>query len=188
MVNVTSLQLLSSLFEKQSCWRIDPLAAEMEYSVPSVRRFLARDGLWFFSDIGFSRAGSLTKTIVELASKSPKGMTAEELGDKLHCHCHEVLFVLARDGKLKRLKMGRSYIYIAADPNIADIQRKAAASSNVQLPAEIAVLILVEFIKNPGSSFTQLAKAISKSKKVTVSAAQIETLFAQYGLKKTLLT
>ena len=80
MVNVTSLQLLSSLFEKQSCWRIDPLAAEMEYSVPSVRRFLAavgyyssythngmwytlrsiprfdRDGLWFFSDIGFSRA------------------------------------------------------------------------------------------------------------------------------------
>ena len=115
-------------------------------------------------------------------------MTAEELGDKLHCHCHEVLFVLARDGKLKRWKMGRSYIYIAADPNISDIQRKAVALSDLQLPAEIAVLILVEFINNPGSSFTQLAKTISKSKKVTVSAAQIEALFAQYGLKKTLLT
>lgn len=79
--------------------------------------------------------------------------------------------------------MGRSYIYIA---NIAAIQRKAVILSDLQLPAEIVVLILVEFINNPGSNFAQLAKAISRSKKVTVSAVQIEALFAKYGLKKTL--
>ena len=209
MVNISSLPKLSSLFEKQSCWMIEPLAAELEYSVPSVRRFLAkagyyssythngmwytlrtiprfdRDGLWFFSNIGFSRAGSLTKTMVELASKSPKGMTAEELGEKLHCHCHEVLFVLVRDGKLQRWKMERSYIYISVDPNIAAIQRKAATLSDVQLPAEIVILALVEFINNPESSFTHLAKTILRSKKVTVSAVQIETNFARLGVKKT---
>lgn len=209
MVNVTSIHHLSSVFEKQSCWMIEPLAAELEYSVPSIRRFLAevgyhssfthnggwytlrsiprfdRDGLWFYSDIGFSRAGSLTNTLVELTSKSPKGMTAEELGEKLHCRCHSVLVGLFRNGKLQRWKMGRSHIYVAADPNIAAIQRKAVALSDVQLPAEIAVLVLVEFINNPESSFTQLAKTISQSKKVTVSAAHIETLFARLGVKKT---
>lgn len=212
MVNVTSIPNLSSLFQKQSCWMIDPLAAELEYSVRSVQRLLAEvgyhrsfthngkwytlrsiprfdsDGLCFLSDIGFSRVGSLTNSLIELVSKSPKGMTAEQLGEKLHCRCHSVLIGLVRNGKLERWKIERSHIYIATDPNVAAIQRKATALSDVRLPAEIAVLVLVEFIKKPGSSFNQLAKAISQSKKVTVSSAQIETLFAQYGLKKTLLT
>jgi hypothetical protein len=209
MGNVSSIQHLSSLFEKEPCWMIEPLAAELEYSIRSVQRYLAevgyhrsfthnggwytlrsipqfdRDGLWFFSDIGFSRAGSLTNTLVELTSKSPKGMTAEELGERLHCRCHSMLVGLIRDGKLQRWKMGRSHIYIAVDADISAIQKKAAASSDVQLPAEIAVMVLVDFINNPGSSFTQLAKAISTSKKVTVSEAQIASLFARLGVKKT---
>ena len=212
MVNVTPIPKLSSLFEKQLCWMIKPLATEMEYSVPSVRRFLAeagyyssythngmwytlhsiprfdRDGLWFYSNIGFSRAGTMMNTLIELVSKSPKGMTAKELGEKLHCHCHDMLFDLVQNGRLQRWKMERSHIYIAVDTNLAAMQQKAAALSDVQLPAEIALLILVEFIKNPESGFSQLAKIISRTKKVSVSAAQIETLFAQYGLKKTLLT
>ena len=209
MVNITSIQKLSSLFEKQTCWMIEPLAAALQYCIRSVYRFLAevgyyrsfthngvwytlrsfpkfdRDGLWFYSDIGFSRAGSMTDTLVELASKSTKGMTAEELGEKLHCRCHSVLVGLVRDGKLQRWKMERSHIYISVDPNIAAIQRKAATLSDVQLPAEIVILALVEFINNPESSFTHLAKTILRSKKVTVSAVQIETNFARLGVKKT---
>ena len=209
MGNVSSIQHLSSLFEKEPCWMIEPLAAELEYSIRSVQRYLAevgyhrsfthnggwytlrsipkfdKDGLWFFSDIGFSRVGSLTNTLVELTSKSPKGMTAEELGERLHCRCHSMLVGLIRDGKLQRCKMGRSHIYIAVDADIAAIQKKAAASSDVQLPAEIAVLVLVEFINNIESSYTQLSKAISKSNKVTVSEAQIASLFARLGVKKT---
>jgi hypothetical protein len=209
MVNFSSIQKLSLAFEKQPCWRIEPLAAELEYSVPSVRRFLStagyyssythngvwytlgsvprfdREGLWFFSDIGFSRVGTMMNTLVALVSKSSKGMTAKELGEKLHCHCHDMLFDLVRNGKLQRCKMGRANIYIANDVDIAAIQRKAATSPDTQLPAEIAVLILVEFINKPGSSFAQLSKAISQSKKVTVSAAQIESLFSRLGVKKT---
>ena len=208
MVNITSIQKLSLAFEKQSCWRIEPLAAELQYSVPSVRRFLStvgyyssythngvwytlgsvprfdKDGLWFFSDIGFSRVGTMMNTLVALVSKSHKGMTAKELGEKLHCHCHDMLFDLVRNGKLQRCKVGRANTYIANDVDIAAIQRKAAIPSDVQLPAEIAVLILVEFINKPGSSFAQLAKAISHSKKVTVSAAQIESIFSRLGVKK----
>jgi hypothetical protein len=208
MVNVE--QHLSSIFEKQSCWMIKPLATKLDYSVRSVQRFLTavgyyrsfthnggwytlrsipkfdRDGLWFYNDIGFSRAGNMTDTLVELTCKSLQGITAEELGEKLHCRCHSVLVRLIRDAKLQRLKRGRSNIYIAKDADITVIQQKATTVPNVKLPAEIAVLVLVQFINDPGLSFVQLAKSISQSSKVAVSAAQIETLFSRLGVKKTL--
>ncbi len=208
MINID--QHLSPIFEKQSCWRIESLAEKLGYSTRSVQRFLSSvgyyrsfthnggwytlrsiplfdgDGLWFYDDIGFSHAGSMTDTLVELACNSSEGITAEELGKKLRCRCHSVLVRLIRDGKLQRCKRGRANIYIAKDADITTIQRKAATVSEVQLPAEIAVLVLVEFINNLGSSFVQLAKVISKSKKVAVSAAQIETLFIRLGVKKTL--
>ncbi len=210
-----SQEHLVSLFTKQPCWMIEPLSVELQYSVPSVRRFLveagyyssfthnggwytlrsiprfSRDGLWFHRDIGFSRAGSLTKTLVDLTTRSPAGMTAEQLGEKLLCRCHSVLVHLCRHGKLQRQKLGRSYVYIAVDPSTAAIQQQAIAVQSLpsaQLPAEIAILVLVEFIRNPESSFKQLARAIAHSKRVTVDVAQIEGLFEQHGLKKTTRT
>ena len=204
---------LSTLFLEQPCWRIEPLAAELRYSIPSVRRFLAEvgyfssfthnggwytlgsiprfghEGLWFYSDIGFSRAGSLTNTLVDLTTRSATGMSAEQLGAKLRCRCHSVLVQLCRQGRLQRHKIGHAHVYLAIDPHIAVVQRQSAESlSAVQLPAEIAVLILVEFIRKPGSSFEQLAKAISRDQGVTVKAAQIERLFDRHGLKKTIQT
>ncbi len=88
---------LATIFTKQPCWMIEPLATELNYSIPSVRRFLAaigyyssfthngrwytlhsvpkfnRDGLWFHHEIGFSRAGSLTKTLISLTANSSAG-------------------------------------------------------------------------------------------------------------------
>lgn len=209
---VKQQQHLISLFTEQPCWMIEPLAIELQYSIPSVRRFLAevgyyssfthnggwytlrsiprfsRDGLWFYQEIGFSRAGSLTNTLVELTTLSPAGMTAEQLGEKLICRCHSVLVQLCRQGRLQRQKLGRSHVYLAADPSTAAIQKQSIAEKNfisTQLPAEIAVLILVEFISNPQSSFEQLARAIAYKRRVTVDVAQIEGLFEQHGLKKT---
>ncbi len=205
-------QRLVSLFAQNPCWMIQPLAAEMHYSIPSVRRFLAevgyyssfthnggwytlqsiprfgRNGLWFYHDIGFSRAGALTKTLIALVTKSPCGMSAEMLGKILRCRCHGVLVNLWRQGKIQRQKMGRCQIYFAADPHKGERQRHALSAQHppkVQFSAEIAVLVLVEFIRNPGSSFEQLAENISWSKNVTVDAKQIEQLFDRHGLKKT---
>ena len=211
----TPSQLIASLFAKHPCWMIKPLAAELQYSIPSVRRFLAevgyyssfthnggwytlhsiprfrRDGLWFYKDIGFSRAGTLTTTLIALIARSPSGMSAEMLGKKLLCRCHAVLVNLWRKGKVQRQKMGRCHIYFAIDPHIAAAQRHALAMQHlpeVQFSAEIAVLVLAEFIRSPSSSFEHVAEKISRSKKVTVNAEQIQTLFDQHGLKKTMLT
>jgi hypothetical protein len=206
---------LISLFARQSCWMIKPLAAAMEYSVPSTRRFLSevgyyssfthngkwytlrttprfdRDGIWFFDVVGFSRAGSLTNTLIKLIIRSQAGMTSEQLGAKLHCRCHSVLVQLYRQGKLQRQKQGRSYIYLAVDSSIQVLQRQALESRNTpktKLPAEIAVLILVEFIRHPDFSIEQLATVITRHHHIIVNAAQIRTLFMLHGLKKTAQT
>jgi hypothetical protein len=205
-------QSIVFLFADHPCWKIQPLAAELRYSIPSVRRFLTeigyyssfthnggwytlrsiprfgRDGLWFYDDIGFSRVGSLTNTLVDLTNRSSGGMTAEQLGDKLHCRCHSILVQLCRKGRLQRQKLTRSYVYIAVDPETAAIQRQALAMQSLpppQLPAEIAVLVLAEYIHNPGCNFQQLAHALAR-RGVTVEVAQIERLFDQHGLKKTM--
>jgi len=215
LVDTQPSQRLVSLFTKQPCWMIEPLAAEMDYSTPSVRRFLSRtgyyssfthngkwytlhsiprfsrDGLWFYRDIGFSRAVSLTNTLIELTSHSPAGMTAEMLGEKLRCRCHTILVQLCRIGKLQREKAGRSNIYLAANPHIAAGQRRAMALKDlppVPLPAEIAVLVLVAFIRNPQASFKQLAKTLSTTQNITVDVVQIERFFDLHGLKKTTYT
>ena len=206
---------LTNLFTKQPCWMIESLASELEYSIPSIRRFLAevgyyssfthngkwytlssipsfnREGLWFHHETGFSRAGSLTKTLIGLTTNSPAGVTAEQLGKKLHCRCHTMLVQLHRRKKLQRQKTGRSFVYLAADPRTAIRQRQTIDAQKTQiqqLPAEIAVLVLVEFIRNPKTDFAQLAKTIKRSRKVTVEVAQIEQIFRYYGLKKTILT
>lgn len=206
---------LTTLFTKQPCWMIEPLASELKYSIVSVRRFLSaigyyssfthngkwytlcsipsfnRDGLWFHHEIGFSRAGSLTKTLITLTAKSPAGVTAEQLGEKLHCRCHTVLVQLHRRKQLQRQKTGRSFTYLATDPRIAARQRQVLSVQSAQieqLPAEIAILVLVEFIHNPKASFTQLSKMIKQSRKVTIEVSQIERLFQQYSIKKTVLT
>ena len=207
-------QSLISLFQEQSCWMIEPLASEMKYSIPSVRRFLAEvgyfssfthngiwytlhsiprfdeDGLWFSGDIGFSRSGSLTSTLIDLAVRSPAGTTAEALGAKLRVRCHSVLVQLFRKGRLQRQKLARSHVYFSVDPAIATVQRRAMAGRNLpdQLPAEIAVLILVEFIQHPDASFEDLKRVISRKSRVAINARQIQWLFDQHGIKKTTQT
>ena len=114
-------------------------------------------------------------------------MTAETLGEKLRVRCHSVLVQLCRNGKIQRQKTGRSHVYFSVDPQVATVQRRAMDLQNlyIQLPAEISVLVLVEFIQNPDSSFEDLAKAIARKTRVAIDAGQIQWLFDQYGLKKT---
>lgn len=206
-------QQLDQLFSKERCWKIKPLAEKMGYSIPSVRRFLSnigyyssfthngkwytlkraarfnRDGLWFYKDIGFSKAGSLTRTIIKLISRSEAGMNADMLGEKLHCRCHTILVQLCRQGKLQREKAGRCFVYLAADPHVAADQRRSMNYKNqptTLFPAEIAVLVLVAFIRNPKAGFKQLARTLSSTHNVTVEASQIQHFFDLHGLKKTM--
>lgn len=202
-------QRLVSAFKQQKCWMITPLAQQINYSIPSVRRFLAKigyyssfthngrwytlasiprfkqDGLWFHQKIGFSREGSLTRTLVRLTEQSPMGLTADQIGKKFQCRCHAVLVKLYRKGRLQRQKKGRSYVYLAADAQTASTQRMALPKAHtVRLPAEMAVLVLAEFIRTPEVENYELAKTISRRTGVLIKSEQVRMLFEQHGLKK----
>ncbi len=206
---MNTTQKLTSAFNRQKCWMITPLAEQINYSIPSVRRFLAKigyyssfthngrwytlasiprfkqDGLWFHQKIGFSREGSLTRTLIRLTEKSPMGLTAEQIGERLQCRCHAVLVKLYREGRLQREKQGRSYIYLAGDEQTASIQRLALPKVHTpQLPAEMAVLVLAEFIRTPEAEVQQLARTISRRTGVLIKHEQVQMLFEQHGLKK----
>jgi len=202
---------LTALFEQQPCWMIDPLSQKIDYSVASTRRFLAqtgyyssfthngrwytlrsiprfsREGLWFYHDIGFSRAGSLTRTLVALIEASRAGMSAEQLGQKLRCRCHSVLVGLYRRGLVQRQRQGRAHIYLAAEAKTAEAQRRVRVPAEVAvLPAEIAVMVLAEFIRKPSAEPAELARRMSAKTGVRIEVDQIRALFAQHGLKKML--
>lgn len=118
-------------------------------------------------------------------------MTAEQLGVKLRCRCHSVLVHLYRQRKIHRQKLGRSYIYLAMDPSTQAIQLQTLEGKNVpkpKLPAEIAVFILVAFIRQPDISFEQLARVIARQRRIKIDPAQIEAFFTLHGLKKTMQT
>jgi hypothetical protein len=201
-------QKLISAFQENKCWMIQPLAERMNYSIPSVRRFLARTdyfssfthngkwytlasiprfsskGLWFYRDIGFSRHGPLTHTLVNLVEKSTSGMTADQLGQLLRCRCHAVLVQLCRKGRLQRQKHGGSYVYLATDPAKADVQEKELQKIDTPLSAELAVQILVAFIQNPGVDLKQLAKSVFQKTGIRINTSQIQMLFDAHGVKK----
>ena len=199
------------LFGARLCWTIAELAEQLRRPAVSVRRLLARvgyyssfthnskwytlqdiprfdrDGLWFYKHIGFSRRGTLARTLVHLASRSPAGMSAEQLGARLHCRCHGVLAVLCRNAELRREKLGRAYIYLAADPALNSAQRQELqrrTSSPAPLAAEAAVLVLAAFIRRPDSSCADLVLEVRTQSSITVSIAQIERLFGEHGVKK----
>jgi len=204
------IRRLADLFQKEPCWMIEELSRQMDYSIPSTRRFLVQtgyyssfthngrwytlasiprfcaDGLWFHRDIGFSRAGSLTRTLVALIDASRAGMSAGQLGQKLRCRCHGVLVDLWRRGLIERQRSARAHVYLSCDAQTADAQRRAMAPSvSTVMPAEIAVLVLAEFIRQPSAEAAELARRVSAKTAVRIGADQIRALFESHGLKKT---
>lgn len=204
----TPNQKLVSAFQENKCWLIQPLAERMNYSIPSVRRFLAQTGyfssfthngkwytlssiprfssrgLWFYKDIGFSKHGTLTHTLVNLVEKSTSGMTADQLGQLLRCRCHAVLVQLYRKGRLQRQKHGGAYLYLSSDPAMADFQEEALQPHHAPLSAELTVQILVAFIQAPEADLKHLAKTVSRRTGTLICAEQVQMLFDAHSLKK----
>jgi len=208
---------LLDLFEHRWCWTLADLAEALGYAMISVRRFLKqvgyfrsyndngkwytlhsvpafnRDGLWHYEGLGFSKRGTLTDTILYLIAKSPGGLLAAELGDKLHHPCDAVLTGLYKSGEIERVRVGRAFQYLSKDRDINQQQRLFLEARRPGKPAtplstQAAVYVLVEFIKQPQLSFEQIAGRLHKHRRLTVSAESIGQLFEKHGLKKTVAT
>ena len=139
---------LVNLFVDRKCWMIAELSEILGYATISVRRFLVevgyftsynhngkwytlssiptfnKKGIWFYDDIGFSKHGNLTRTIVHLLSRSLKGYSHGDLADILGVSCHAVLTHMYKAGKVDRGKFGGEFVYLAVDQKTNRRQRK----------------------------------------------------------------
>ncbi|MCI0539117.1 MAG: hypothetical protein L0Z50_28245 [Verrucomicrobiales bacterium] len=205
---------LEKLFHRRKCWRLDQLAEALGYALISVRRFLKqigyfrsythngkwytlrdspdfnRDGLWHHKRIGFSKRGSLTATIGYLVGHSSAGLSASQLSQKLQHPCHAVLTQLHQAGQLDRLQLAGQFRYLATDPELNRRQREQTTlvqppSPTPSLSTQAAVWVLVEYIKDPGLSFEQIAARLQEQREVALAPETIQRFFQEHDLKKT---
>jgi hypothetical protein len=204
---------IKKLFSQKPVWTLEELAKELSYSEISVRRFLKQTGylrsythngkkytlskipkfnshgIWRCDQTGFSKHGTLVKTIEHLINKSPAGLSASELAEHLHTPCQAVLSSQHKAGKLDRIKPGPQYIYLSTNSRkkqrqIESLQNSFNRENSSELTAQQAVFALVKFIQNPSVSFKTLADYLHTQHKEIVSAQSIEVFFQKHHIKK----
>jgi len=205
--------LLGQLFFDKKCWQIDDLADKLDYAVISVRRLLLQvgyhrsythngrwytlkgipvfnvHGLWQHEGIGFSKRGTLTKTILHIIDSSRSGYPASAICSTLGADCRAVLTQMYQKGRIDRIKLQARFVYLSADKHINHRQRMICTVSADKAPlglisAEAAVRVLVEFINNPSLSSIEISANLKNKINLRVDPEQIKCLFEQHGLKK----
>lgn len=208
-----ALSLLLSRWRRQKVITFSELLAGLNASVRTVRRRLKEwkalasfnhnsryyalpelplfddHGLWFFGDIGFSRHGHLPQTIVALVRQAPAGLSAAELGQRLHMDPRSFLWQFHQHPGIQREKHHGHYVYFAAEPELASRQKASRSAAVVLAPlpsASEAIAILVEAMKHPECQAQQLCDRLLPDHP-RLTAQMILGLFAHHGLtlKKT---
>lgn len=148
--------LLSQMFFDKKCRQIDDLADKLDYAVISVRRLLLQvgyyrsythngrgytlkdipvfnvHGLWQHDGIGFSKRGTLTKTILHIIDSSRSGYPASALCSMLASDCRAVLTQMYQKGRVDRIKLKAQFVYLSADKRINRHQRMICTASSEQ--------------------------------------------------------
>ena len=80
-------------------------------------RFMRFDdqGLWFHRSVGFSRFGTLLRTVEAFVQRGPRGYQAGELDQILRASTKQSLLQLVREGRVVREGSRRKYLYFAVE-------------------------------------------------------------------------
>jgi hypothetical protein len=206
-------ELIGQLFSQQNCWMIEDLSHRIGSAVISIRRYLKqigyfrsyshngkwytlqtipvfnKDGIWLYNDIGFSKHGNLTQTIIHLINQSASGSTAKQLANKLFYPCHSILTNMYKSNLIERIKVSTQFSYLSVDHKIYQRQLKELKIQTDKkqfkpLSSEAAVFVLVEFVKHPQASFQSIAASVKKKNNISVSPEDIDQFFQLQGIKK----
>ena len=152
-------------------------------------------GLWFHGDAGFSCAGTLKATVVELVEGSAAGMTPKDLlallklpvANTLYNTLHE----LRRKARIQRQELGGYHLDVSADRQRANKQLMARRQAMDQEPSapvlvsqETPIAVLVEALQ--GAELLVSASMVASrlaARGVAVTTAQVEQIFTRYGLE-----
>ncbi len=152
-------------------------------------------GLWFYQDVGFSSAGTLKSTVVDIVHSSEAGMTPTEILNLLRLRVpnslHNALHELIKNKQLKRHRLQGLPLYTNIDSDIAQNQvvtRREKIESRSRISAvpsiEVTISVLVEAIRagkvlvSPSTVSARL-----NAQGMTITVDHVEQIFSQYGLE-----
>ena len=152
-------------------------------------------GLWFYRDVGFSRAGTLKSTVIDIVTLSEAGKTPTELLNLLRLKVanslHNTLHGLIKGKQLKRHRLQGLALYTSNDADIAGKQitaRREKLKSGLQLPTvvsmEVTIAVLVEALR-AGKILVPPSTVAARlnAQGMTISVEQVEQIFSQYSLE-----
>lgn len=161
------------------------------YTLESIPRFDER-GLWFFQGIGFSRAGTLKETVVELVNEADAGYMHPELEGLVHVRVHNTLLEMVRARRIGREKINKPYLYISSDRDrayeqIAKRREKELAVVTEQvldLPETIVIEVLLELVRAGGRVVIDPRLVVKRlhARGVPVTDEQVQEVFERHGL------
>jgi hypothetical protein len=155
------------------------------YTLAEIARF-DEHGLWFHESVGFSRAGTLKETLVELVEAADRGRTHSELEGLLRLRVHNTLLALVREGRVGREPVGSVYLYVSADAIRAaeQIGRRKASTPPAPVSTEVVIAVLVEALQaSKGLAVPAVVAARLAARGMSVTAEQVEQVYAQHGLE-----
>ena len=151
-------------------------------------------GLWFYQDVGFSHAGTLKSTVINLVHSSKTGITPTEALNLLRLRVanslHNTLHVLVKSKQLKRHRLQGLALYTSIDP---DIERKQMTARHERLKSralvanivsnETTIAVLVETLRS-GKVLTPASTVAARlsAQGMIITVDQVEQIFSRYGL------
>ncbi len=161
------------------------------YTLKDVARF-DTDGLWFYDSIGFSRNGSLKKTINCFIDDCQAGKFHSDLERQLRVRVHNALLDLVKSKLVGRTRFEGKYLYTCIDTTRSKEQieqrRRLTRSGGLgPLPISESVVIevLVEVIRqsNKHLDVEKVTSALNE-KGIALATEDVSMICNRYGVEK----
>lgn len=159
------------------------------YDIPQFNR----NGLWHYESIGFSRQGSLKKTVMHLVNKSGAGTTHSELEKLLQVRAQNTLLNLVNTEKINRKRVKGHFLYVSIESKRAKEQIARRSELKIdgvefgeQVPEWVVIEVLAEVIRGTAGEL-DAAEVTSRLRErgVTIRSHQVKDIFERCNLKKT---
>lgn len=159
------------------------------------------DGLWTYTDIGFSTYPNINELIIAIINQSDKGYTTNEMNQLLRTETKNLLSRLRKQGRLAKFYIGHQAVYSTIDLTrqasqkqlreqqqllqLEQEQKKHLAGGFLPEGIDIKTIIqlLITMIRMPDASVASLSLNW-QAKNVTVTAEQLRNIICFYGLEK----
>jgi hypothetical protein len=159
------------------------------YTLSDTPKFDNR-GLWFFQGIGFSHAGTLKATVIELVEHSEAGYTHRELEAVLHVRIHNTLLILVRNKNIERKRIEKQFVYCSANPQKAagqtDRRRQLLSfevDTGIAIPEGMIIEVLLEIIRAGQVPVSPtVVKERLLTRQISISINQVEQVYKRYRL------